>query len=77
MSSFNVDEQRLEGELVEQWRGIKKTLKQLSKNQLIQMCVELSNAVTEQQNINQHLLSELKSYRPEEPENENSTSPID
>lgn len=46
--------------LIEQTRRMKKTLKQLSKNQLIQLLVEQVNQTIEQQNINKVLLDQLK-----------------
>lgn len=44
-----------------QVRQLKRTLKQLSKNQLIQLVLQQVNETIEQQNINKVLLEQLKS----------------
>lgn len=43
-----------------QVRQLKRTLKQLSKNQLIQLVLQQVNETIEQQNINKVLLEQLK-----------------
>lgn len=46
--------------IIEQTRRMKRTLKQLSKNQLIQLLVEQVNITIEQQNVNKVLLEKMK-----------------
>jgi hypothetical protein len=52
----DIDMQRL----LEETRKMKRTLKQLSKNQLIQLLVEQVNINIEHQNINRVLLEKMK-----------------
>lgn len=47
-------------QMIEQARHMKRTLKQLSKNQLIQLLVEQVNQTIEQQNINRVLVEKMK-----------------
>jgi len=49
--------------LVTEGRKIKSALKQLSKNQLIQLLLEQVNYATEQQNINKVLLEKIKEQK--------------
>jgi hypothetical protein len=55
-------------EILQQTTQLKKTLKQLSKNQLIALVLQQVNLTTEQQNINRILLDQIKES---EKENEN------
>lgn len=50
-------------EVLQQTRMIKRTLKNLSKNQIIQLLLEQVNHSIEQQNINQVLMAELKELK--------------
>lgn len=50
-------------EYLEQGRKIKQSLKNLSKNQLIQLLLEQVNFSIEQQNINRVLLEKLKEQK--------------
>lgn len=69
MSNTSLDaEQQLE--MIQQTRNLKKTLKQLGKNQLIMLVLQQVNLVVEQQNINKVLLERLKELeKKEEPKN--------
>jgi hypothetical protein len=55
-------------EILQQTTQLKKTLKQLSKNQLIALVLQQVNLTIEQQNINRILLDQIKES---EKENEN------
>lgn len=47
-------------EILDQTRNLKKTLKQLSKNELIQLLLQQVNYAVEQQNVNKVLHAQLR-----------------
>lgn len=58
-----------EGQIVMETAQLKRTLKSLSKNQLIVLLLQQVNLAVEQQNVNKVLLERLKELEPKsEPE---------
>jgi len=64
----------IEAQLIEQGIQLKKTLKQLSKNQLIVLVFQQMNEAINQQNINKVLLAELQELKQGENKSEDSNS---